>query len=567
MKRLGLSGRLAAASSGQGPAGWTTNVSGGSTEAPDRIGTQDTTATVDATKQIVTDGLKAEGGISLTQRIKMLVDRCPDSDGTVPGDGANDYELTFRASSHEGSAVANARIRMRWTYLGHVDDQGIVRTFDVKLNTTVLVEGGIRGDDGKLYSEEPPRLYVINGHADGIDPNHPQAGVLDASLGGRATAMTFLGHIIWQDDTAPGLWDMTRKLFAFQALEVADLYKEAQAYWQTANNCVKVGLSAPTTNVRPGETLPLTATVTGPPQKGKGLAAGRFTAIVDAGALAPGSGSFQPGRSIALSLTAPGHGAATARVTTQSRQGKGADSLTFNTVPPTYGYTVQLNGTGYYHEDDAVSGGSNDNTTYAFDTGRGDTQQPLTFSAVWHDFPLPSSGGPWLSEFGAQTGSMGGPIHFVGHHTDNQGTQTADCVGTVDPASLHSIKPGTATAAGLPLSFTVFTDLLENAQSVTCSRLDSWWGTSPFVGNGNLGLGDITQLNANQASITVTPSQESADSFTVNLHNPALPGVCQVNQPGLTCSHTLSWQATVRFTKTSVCTKAGGGYGCQPIKP
>lgn len=330
----GGDGTAGVAEAGPSVNGWATDVTGSYHPDDNRIGEQDVEADVTATKKAVADNLQLTGELRLATRRHLLVDKCPAADGTVPGDGLFRFTLSASATGGGASVAGSADIVPSFTAVGHTDDTGRLRTFDLRMHLTVLLEMGVRGSDGKLYSQEAPRLYVVDAQRNGIDPDHPGDGDFDLSLGGRAVAHTLLGHIIWQDDEAPKTVDLAKNMFSLYAYRLADLYKEAQQNWQTPGNCVHVSLSATQNTLSPNTSVPVTATVTGPNQPGKGLADGTYTATASAGSVAPPSGNFS-GSPTHLTFTAPASGDATVTFATQSKQGKGTASLSFH-VSSTY---------------------------------------------------------------------------------------------------------------------------------------------------------------------------------------------------------------------------------------
>jgi hypothetical protein len=291
--RIGSVGR--AADAGPSVAGWDTQVSGTSSRDDDRIGDQDAQATMTASKKAVVNGLAASAEIKIGGRHRLLVDRCPSAQGTVPGDGIDRLTLSLSLSSGSARASGPTDLVPAFTDLGHVDDSGRLRSFDAKLHLTVLVSVGVRGSDGRLYSQEPPRLYVIDIEHDGIDPDHPLVGHFEEHLGGRMTAHSFLGHIVWQDEIAPKLQKLAETLYAFHLDDVARLYKRAEQDWQTPGGCVSVALATPSTTVAPHAVVPVTATITGLRQAGGHLAGGRYTATASDGTITPGSSTIRVG--------------------------------------------------------------------------------------------------------------------------------------------------------------------------------------------------------------------------------------------------------------------------------
>jgi hypothetical protein len=279
------------------------------------------------------------GRIALEMRNRQLVDRCPGADGTVPGDGVNRYELRLELNAGDGKTqmggAASGYVNYDWTYLAHVAEDGTLKSFDLKMKATALVEGGIRGTDGKLYSVDAPKLYTVSTEIDDIDPNHPeQVKTFGMDLGGRPQIHSFLGHRYYEDSVAKDLVHLTENLVSFNVLEVSKYYKEAEQNWQTPGNCVKLAPTAAATTLAPAQQEPVTVTISGPSKQG--TAPGKFTASASAGSVTPTSGSYTPGQPLALSFAAPQSGDATVTVETTSRQGKGSGSITFHIKNPTY---------------------------------------------------------------------------------------------------------------------------------------------------------------------------------------------------------------------------------------
>jgi hypothetical protein len=313
--------------------GWQTQLTAKQTQDDTRVGQQDTDATVRATKEASVDDVHVAGTMALEMRNRQLVDKCPAADGTVPGDGINRYELRLELSAGNAKAQMSGSgsgyVNFDWTYLGHVADDGTLKSFDLKMKATALVEGGIRGADGKLYSVEAPKLYTVSTEIDDIDPNHPDAiKSFGMDLGGRALIHSFLGHRYYEDNVAKDLIGLTEKLVSFNVLVVSRYYKEAEQNWQTPGNCVTVAPIAANTTLAPGQQEPVTVTITGPPKKG--TAPGKFTARASAGTVSPASGSYSPGQPVNLTFTAPPSGDAAVIVETTSRQGKGSGGITFH---------------------------------------------------------------------------------------------------------------------------------------------------------------------------------------------------------------------------------------------
>jgi hypothetical protein len=451
LRRTGLARtRVASASSGTqnfsqaGPTsdGWQTQLTGKLTRDDSRIGQQETDATVTATKEAKVDDVKVAGTIALEMRNRQLVDRCPSRDGTVPGDGINRYELRAELSAGNGKAQitggGTGYANFDWTYLGHVADDGTLKSFDLTMKATVLIEGGIHGADGKLYSADPPKLYTVSTEIDDIDPNHPEAvKTFDMKLGGRAQIHSFLGHRYYEDKTAQDLIDLIQKLVSFNVLEVSGYYKQAEQNWQTPGNCVTVKPTASHSTLAAGQHESVTVTISGPSKKG--TAPGRFTARASAGSVTPARGSYTPGQPLALTFTAPQSGDATVTVHTTSRQGRGAGQLTFHVKSQRYKLIFTNSGQlAYSGQPEPVAAAPSDGTEVRNEHWQVSTTIPLTGS--------PTSGLSGRAPIGYQQSAY--HLDWEGWFSGQAGPHT--CYGS-DVTDVTSASPGVAAVYKLTI--------------------------------------------------------------------------------------------------------------------
>lgn len=428
-----------AADAGPSVGGWTTQVNGTSGHDDDRLGDQDAQATITASKNAIVNGLAVSAEAKISERHRLLVDRCPSAQGTVPGDGIDRFTLSLSLASRGARASATIDLVPTFTDLGHVADTGKLRSFDAKLHFTGLVSVGVRGSDGRLYSQEPPRLYVVDIEHDGIDPDHPSAGYFQEHLGGRMTAHTFLGHLIWQDDVAPKLQKLAETLYAVHLDEVARIYKQAEQGWQTPGGCVHVALSTPSTTVAPSAAVPVTATITGLMQAGGHLAGGRYTATASDGTSTPASGSYSA-QPLSLTYTAPASepagGNPEVTVTTQSKQGKGVGMLSVRVASS---YALR-----YTHSSQLDYDGQPERVAAAPTSGTEDRHEQWALQST-----VPLTGDP-------TTGLSGtGPLTFTTarYHLDWEGTFTGQgsCPGS-DVEDLTGSSAGTAQVQKLTFS-------------------------------------------------------------------------------------------------------------------
>jgi hypothetical protein len=305
--------------------GWNVNVNGSSSADENRVGSPDTQVTATATKDAIEDGLHVHGELTAREHRRLLVDICPQADGTVPGDGTEHYTFETAATVGKDRASVTVDINPTFTFLGHVDDSGRLRSFDMRMHLVVVAYGGIRGSDGRLYSDEPPHLYIVDASANDIDPDRPLQGGWNDDLSGRMDYHVFLGHTIWQDDVAPEVLKLADVFTQLDTGLAANTFKEAEQRWQ-GGDCVNVSLSTPSTTVSAGATFPVTATVTGLKQAAKHLADGKYTATASTGTINPPSGKYTSAP-VQLTFAAPASGDPVVTVTAQSRQGKGVGTL------------------------------------------------------------------------------------------------------------------------------------------------------------------------------------------------------------------------------------------------
>lgn len=418
-----------------GLAGWNISVTGKGSDDPSMIGEQDAQATATASVQKVADGARLAAQIQFGERERELVDRCPLADGTVPGNGLQQFSLSLGAADGKSDVSVTATINQQMTYTGHVDDTGKLQDFDVKLHVTMLVEGGERGTDGKLYSQDPPRLYVLDLNVDGLNPDNPYLDQLgDWHLGGAMTYHMILGHMSWDDDFAPKVLELAQELFTMNVDTIAHAYKDAEANWQTPGRCVKVALSTPSTSVQGNASVPVTATISGLWQASKGLSNGKYTASASAGTLNQTSGAYSS-EPVQLTYTAPAQGGPTITVTTQSRQGKGLDTLQLHVASK---YELV-----YTHSSHLDYDGTPEMVAEAPQSGTEDRHEAYSLTST-----IPLTGSP-------ATGLTGiGPLSFTNakYHLDFDGSWAsnggATCTGSWT-TDVTGTTPGEADVVGL----------------------------------------------------------------------------------------------------------------------
>ena len=249
----------------------------------------------------------AKGGASAIMQLKFRLrhrfDRCPDAEGTVPGDGRFQVRMGM-TGQRRGSAKLQATFDPRFTFdlTGHVGDDGKLHSYDVRMHGTEYIASG-KLEHGVLVTTEEPQLWVLDASLEGLPPNAPE-------LIGK-TALGKLGHFKLERAVAPSsgtvktaqqFGELGIAALAIGVMTAGEDLKKAEAGWNGDRPCVKVEPQEEIT-VRAGQSASGALTVSGPPKKG--TAPGTFTTSVELGSVVPAQGAFAPGKPVEVTYTAP----------------------------------------------------------------------------------------------------------------------------------------------------------------------------------------------------------------------------------------------------------------------
>ncbi|HEU4974095.1 MAG TPA: hypothetical protein VFT50_03320 [Baekduia sp.] len=522
------------------------------------------------------------------------VARCPAADGSIPGSAR--YKLTFNfdiprvkgagpiARFPDGQTEeVGQRAFMFLTEkadtdaTGHGTDDAHLRDFDVKYQYFVHVQVGIRSAKGDVLRTNRPTIVRGDAAESGL---HAPIDIKDRSGLASILRGAHVSNVVVSD----GAWDagpqhLAERLWGFflaHAALLGDEYLEQQdQHWQV--DCLHVALAADKDQLHPNETATIHATVT--PALGGAQAPPRMTASATGGVVTPDAApegtTEMPFAFAALSDFTGG----SVTVRAVSRQGVGTATVGLAAAPPEpdgYQYRVTMHATGSYTEDDSqVDDGST--LTRHMDDGI------QAIDATWDTAYLSGKVAPLVTTMGAQAFTVSGTNTTKGHYEITNGvddyTCTAPIVGAlginpVDPSQQARLIAAPAPSGGaMQLTLQPFRDLLADDPSAGCTRNHSD-GTDffnpPEAVFAGYGLPDIRDLHGNEAPLTLSAAQLGQPSFTVTVPSAAFPTTCASTPQsggGTTygCSHTLTWTATLAFTRLSSCTDDGtGGWRCRP---
>ncbi|HET6571445.1 MAG TPA: hypothetical protein VFG58_08165 [Solirubrobacterales bacterium] len=403
-------------------------------------------------------------------RLKTRVDRCPDASGEEPGDGLLELDLSvsgatpgMRVSKPGSRLQATARPKLESKLLARVDGNGRVEDFDVRLHGTFYVAGGIAsGKPGHetLTTTDPPQLYVADVDLLGIDPHdfgkvkEGRKPTLDSI--GKLKVRRILGPANADVKNASRFGRVVAGALGMEAALGSVEYLEAEEGWNGGKPCVNVTPSASATALKPGQSVPVSVTIAGPAKKG--TAPGRFTAAVDRGNVSPGQGSYEGGKQIHLTYTAPSTAPEAnpiLSIHTVSAQGKASGRIEFHVSEPTYKllYTHTTGGSDAYEYDNSYP-------PYLVDEGSWQEHRDVQVSAS-----VPLTPGPG----GTLSGS--GSVHWTrsSWSSDDDNTGTNNAGGTCENedreqltgAGAGALRVNSLSLGASPSADVVLSDLRE----------------------------------------------------------------------------------------------------------
>ena len=247
-----------------------------------------------------------QGGVSATFRIRdqLFVNRCPDSNGDVPGEVNRLYAM--RLSSMVDGRRANLETELRWTgkLEAHVGDDAALRDFDLQ----------IAGTGGASETSGAGRVFRFNIEQRGIDPRAPNkpasvSGDVRSSQGGNLS-----------ESQLAGLRLMLGVALTTTRSDAAKLYLRAEDHWNRDAKCLTARFSPAEQHLERGEQAPLDVSVLG--ADGQPVAIGLDATALDGAQVSPGRAETTPSPA-RFTVTAPEGKFSSARIQFSGRSKRG----------------------------------------------------------------------------------------------------------------------------------------------------------------------------------------------------------------------------------------------------
>jgi hypothetical protein len=498
---------------------------------------------------------KGDGHIKVTERDTLDVNPCPDGAGEVPG--TRHWLLAMdgvEPAGHGYSAELHFKVSEDGSLLGRSTDTADFKDFDLKDHFFGHAQAAAIAPGGKVIATNPPMLFKADASRTHIPPGTDYEHSWD---GAQIT-----------NDLVTGLDSNTivpfEKIVNFQFYLTIDhaggkfsgeYPHDRDAHWINGG-CVTVSATAPKTQLTAGEPVDVTVV---PQTKVASHTPLQLTAVAGQGTVSPAQATAQPGQTLHFTYTAPNsddNWTDDLTFKAVSRQGTGTGIVSFQhqPKPAAYQYDVSLTGgTGSYQENDTDG---TQNWSY---------NDNFTFTSSWQGAIVPLAGSPAAPGLGANGGNLAGG---ESNHWDAGATASYDCTAPLvdtnaQSEDVQSIYPGAGTASGTPVMINGWTSLEADNNQQNCTKSAFWVVAGASAGGA--GLTDLSFESAYRQTVTLTPAQLAQPQFTIALGSPAFSANCQ-NSGGYTCTHTLSWQATVTFTKTGECSvNTAGQYSCRPL--
>jgi hypothetical protein len=535
-----------AADAGPTVGGWQTTIDPGNGDGP---------VTVDARKGDSHLKLKEEDALKLTP--------CPDGAGKVPA------KRTF-LTAMDGDIPIGHGLNVRIHYLvsekgnvvGHTTDDADFKDLDLEEHYIEHLQVAVIAPNGKVIATNPPLLYEATMARSHVLPGTDYSPELF-----HGVTLSEVDSTYSLPGAEPSDFDrMIGWLFYWTIRKAANT--GTGAYLLAAHNewerCITVSVAPAQAEVRPGQSLDVT--VTAQPKVRSSTPVKIAPSLGILGTVTPAQATAMPGQAVRFTYTAPSSAsfADSVAFNAVSRQGKGFAFADFRAqpAPSAYQYDVNLTGgNGSYQEDDSAVSGS-DSQSWSF-------SDTFNFTSSWQGVIVPLAGAPAGPQVGASGGNLSGSVDTV--YDASNGTDTAHyhCTAPLTDTNSQSeftqnVTPGNGTASGTPVSINGWTTLLADNPDQSCTQ--SGFFTVAAASAGGAGQTDLAMQNAYTGTVTVTPAQLAEQQFSVSLDSPALTPGCTNASGTSSCSHTLTWHATVTFTKTGQCSADQfGNYTCKPL--
>lgn len=209
-------------------------------------------------------------------------------------------------------------------------------------------------------------------------------------------------------------------------------------------------------------------------------------------------------------------------------------------------YTVTMNGSGTYGEHEAIVSGT-DFTSL-------DWNDSFTFSNTWNFVVLSAEGPPSVPTHAANSAHLTGTAGSSGSHHDGSASSFSCSDALADTNSMFAaskilLQLAAPTQSGIPVSAAGIYNLRAQVPTTgSCTSTGSYWSPPSASATGD---GDPDVAPAMVGTATIPTTKIGQPSFTIPLRVPSLPAACSHPQStGETCTHSLSWSASLSFNKT-----------------
>jgi hypothetical protein len=530
-----------------------------------------------------------QGKAKLTWKTRNVLKfpSCPDAAGELSGSRTKSSSLKLEVPLSGGrKLVVSSEQSAGVPFAATTDDNAALATLALgRMKMSASASGEVRDKAGHKIAVLPKRALSATANVPPLGPaaswpevlTDPQASLVASS----ALAELVRGDGASLDPLLHGfLLSMQTDVWrSYEMLRSALIWQ--QINWWQGGKCVHVDLYAPHGDVVPaGNHEPLRATVVltsaQPHPKNPGIAAFRLSASVGGGgSVSPGSATSAAGKAaqsdpVEFQFAAPVSPAKpTVTLTAVSKQGVATATLPLEVIGGAdgYKYAVSMHASGEYEEN-----ASETSPDFVL-TGRYQTWFE-SIDAQWPDVFVPARVPPLVGKQGASTYTLSAHARTDRSVAFNGESEEMVCTGGVrtpgDASQDGWLDPSAPNADGtVPMRVHVIPSLLPEPSPDCVHSGDEMEFHEEEAVPWGYGGEDVRNLEAGVATAQLTPAQLAAPSFSVTVTAPSFPAACQSapESEGETtdsCEHSLSWSATLTFTKTATCSAdASGGWLCR----
>jgi len=236
------------------------------------------------------DASKEGTGAKVTETRKDLIADCPDSKGNVAGSAERSHTLSLDIPIQDGYEVKVAfGYKATFVLEGHTTDTGEFHDWQQTMSYLAHAQVAIL-HNGKVIATNAPLVWTMHATKD-LNPNdlgYSSANLTELHVPGEfhVFGKTFYPTGTPEARATDGILELADILWHFVASDARDNFQNAQKYHWDQGDCMPITLSAPKTQLQPGEAVDVTAQLTAP--KSDGVAHAALTAA------ASGASSVSP---------------------------------------------------------------------------------------------------------------------------------------------------------------------------------------------------------------------------------------------------------------------------------